>query len=342
MIKIGQIGMAHDHAEGKMSCVRKFPDVFEVVGVAEENPDVLRLMGEKSCYKNIPLMSVDELLNLDGLDAIMVETDELSLVNVAQRCIDKGLHVHIDKPAGANLENFARLLSDAKKKNLIVQLAYMYRYNPAVKYCFDAVKKGVLGEIFRVQAIMNTYHPPEKRAWMKPFPGGNMFYLGCHMVDLIIMMMGMPEKIIPFNKSTGFDEVYVTDTGFAVFEYKNALATAEASSNDINGYGRRSLLVCGSKGTIEIRPLEGDYNGQPQLMLSLKEMTQGREYTDCKSYIAMPAMTGRYDAMMLEFANLIENKLENPFTYEYELMVQKAVLSACGVLEYINNEEILV
>ena len=25
MIKIGQIGMAHDHAEGKMSCVRKFP-----------------------------------------------------------------------------------------------------------------------------------------------------------------------------------------------------------------------------------------------------------------------------------------------------------------------------
>lgn len=212
-----------------------------------------------------------------------------------------------------------------------MQLAYMYRYNPAVKYCLDAARSGALGEIFRVQAIINTYHPPKKRAWMKPFPGGNMFYLGYHMVDLVMLIMGEPERIIPFNKSTGFDEVDVTDTGFAVFEYKNGIATAEASSNDVNGYGRRSLLVCGSKGTIEIRPLERDYNGQPKLVLSLKEMTRERDYTDCKSYTPMPPMSGRYDAMMLEFADLIENKLENQFTYEYELMVQKAVLSACGM-----------
>ena len=54
MIKIGQIGMAHDHAEGKMSCVRKFPEVFEIVGIAEENPEILKKYGSKSCYRNIP------------------------------------------------------------------------------------------------------------------------------------------------------------------------------------------------------------------------------------------------------------------------------------------------
>lgn len=56
MIKIGQIGMAHDHAEGKMSCVRKFPHIFEVVGVAEENPEVLKTMAGQECYKNIPVI----------------------------------------------------------------------------------------------------------------------------------------------------------------------------------------------------------------------------------------------------------------------------------------------
>ena len=159
------------------------------------------------------------------------------------------------------------------------------------------------------------------------------------MVDLIMLMMGAPERIIPFNKSTLFDGVDVIDTGFAVFEYKRGIATAEASSNDINGYGRRSLLVCGSKGTIEIRPLEDSYNGQPKLMLSLKEMTQGREYTDCKCVVPMPPMTGRYDSMMLDFARMIEDGKENLFTYEYELLVQKAVLAACGLpikVEYIN------
>ena len=34
-IKIGQIGIGHNHGEGKMKAVRTFPDVFDVVGVAE-------------------------------------------------------------------------------------------------------------------------------------------------------------------------------------------------------------------------------------------------------------------------------------------------------------------
>jgi len=61
MIKIGQIGIGHSHAEGKMSCVRKFPEVFEVVGVAEENPEVFKKYGNQPCYRNIPVMSVDDL-----------------------------------------------------------------------------------------------------------------------------------------------------------------------------------------------------------------------------------------------------------------------------------------
>ena len=34
----------------------------------------------------------------------------------------------------------------ARVKNLVIQLGYMYRYNPAVQKCFEAVKNGV-GEI---------------------------------------------------------------------------------------------------------------------------------------------------------------------------------------------------
>ncbi|HQD40630.1 MAG TPA: Gfo/Idh/MocA family oxidoreductase [Bacillota bacterium] len=341
MIRIGQIGMAHDHAEGKMSCVRKYPEIFEVVGVAEENPEILKRWRHHKTYQDVPLMEVEELLSIPDLDAVMVETEELSLVHAAQKCIDRGVHVHLDKPAGGNVEDFQRLLSDAKRKGLTVQLAYMYRYNPSVQYCADAVKSGKLGEIFRVQAIMNTYHSPEKRAWLKQFPGGNMFYLGCHMVDLILLMMGTPERIIPFPKSTGFDGIDVTDIGFAVFEYKHGIATAEAVSVDINGYGRRSLLVCGRKGTIEIRPLERCYaDCKGELYLSLKEMTEQREYADCRASIPMPQVSGRYDAMMLDFAEMVRGKKKNPFSYEYELLVQKATLAACGLPVEVNYTEI--
>ena len=36
-IKLGQIGIGHNHGEGKMLAARKFPELFEIVGYAEEN-----------------------------------------------------------------------------------------------------------------------------------------------------------------------------------------------------------------------------------------------------------------------------------------------------------------
>lgn len=38
-LKIGQIGIGHNHGEAKMLAVRKFPKLFEVVGYAEENEE---------------------------------------------------------------------------------------------------------------------------------------------------------------------------------------------------------------------------------------------------------------------------------------------------------------
>ena len=36
-IKLGQIGIGHNHGEAKMLAARKFPELFEIVGYAEEN-----------------------------------------------------------------------------------------------------------------------------------------------------------------------------------------------------------------------------------------------------------------------------------------------------------------
>ena len=42
MIKIGQIGIGHNHGEAKMLTVRKFPELFEVIGYAEENEEWIK------------------------------------------------------------------------------------------------------------------------------------------------------------------------------------------------------------------------------------------------------------------------------------------------------------
>ncbi len=153
-IKIGQIGVGHAHAAGKMSVFRGSKD-FDIVGVVE--PDAKRrAAAEKSgVYKDLKWMTREQLLNSKGLKAVAVETRVRDLLSNAEACIDAGMHIHLDKPAGSSLPHFQRILKKADAKHLTVQMGYMFRYNPAVILMRDFLKKGWIGEPFEVQTVMS-------------------------------------------------------------------------------------------------------------------------------------------------------------------------------------------
>ena len=253
-IRVGQIGIGHNHGEAKMKAVRKFPELFEVIGYAEENERWIEKRGENEGYAGLPRLSVEEII--ERSDAVLIECDVWDLDKYARMCIEAGKHIHMDKPASESPEDFGAMLALAKKKELVVQLGYMYRYNPAVQRCFEHIKNGDLGEIYSINAEMSTFHPQSYKKWLTNFGGGIMYILGSHLVDLIVYILGKPEKITTFMKHTGLDGVDFEDNNLAVLEYDKALARIFVSSVEVNGWGRRQLMVSGSKGTVDIRPLE--------------------------------------------------------------------------------------
>ena len=50
-IRIGQIGIGHNHGAGKMLAARKFPELFEVVGYAEPDGTWIEKRGELAAYE---------------------------------------------------------------------------------------------------------------------------------------------------------------------------------------------------------------------------------------------------------------------------------------------------
>ena len=100
-------------------------------------------------------MTQEQLLNVPGLQAVLVETRVRDLLNAAESCIAAGKHIHLDKPAGESLPQFQRILESAAKQKLLVQMGYMYRYNPAVVLLRDFLKQGWLGDVFEVHAVMS-------------------------------------------------------------------------------------------------------------------------------------------------------------------------------------------
>src|SRR3954454_19499116 len=129
-IKIGQIGVGHAHAS-KLSAYRDSPD-YEVVGVVEPDEPMRKRAEDAPPYRGLKWMTRDQLLGTPGLQAVLVETRVRDLLDTAEACVAAGMHVHVDKPAGESLPQLRRVLDAAAKKNLLVQMGYMYRYNPAV------------------------------------------------------------------------------------------------------------------------------------------------------------------------------------------------------------------
>ncbi len=319
-IKIGQIGIGHNHGEAKMKAARKFPELFEIVSYAEENERWIEKRGANKGYEGLPSMSVEEVIAKS--DAILVESDVWDLTKYAKMCVDAGKHIHMDKPASGTLAEYKYVLDTAKEKNLVVQLGYMYRYNPAVLQCFEHIKNGDLGEIYSINAEMSTFHKPEYKKWLTNFGGGIMYILGSHLVDLIVYMMGEPKKITTYLKHTGLDGIDFEDNNLAVLEYDKALARIFVSSVEVNGYGRRQLVVAGSKGTVNICPLE-----RPIKMTYSDIQMVDRPWENVCLEVPIENVSGdcRYDNMMQDFYAYIMGTKQNPFTYEHDYLVQKVL-----------------
>lgn len=327
-IRTAHFGIAHDHSAVTLECARKYPDIFEIVGICEPDDATRHAMSNHPAYAGIPWLTEDELLSRNDIDAVLCEGHELRSVSDAQKCIDRGFHVHLDKPGGIDIVAFEALLKSAHQKELTLQMGYMYRYNPAFRYIVKAVHEGVLGTITGIDGTFSILHTPEKRKWLGQFPGGMMFFIGCHVIDMILLLNGLPVDVHPFNRSSDHDNNGSLDSAFAVLDYPRGVCTVRTNATEINGYARRMLLVSGTKASIEIRPLEC-----PTLMniTTLDDVRNRVDLADASRCIFPGYMAGRYDDMMMEFAACVRGEIKNPYSWEYELALQKVVLKASGL-----------
>jgi predicted dehydrogenase len=320
-IKIGQIGVSHAHAS-KLSVYRESAD-YEVVGIVE--PDAaLRKQAENSpAYRGLKWLTHDQLLGTPGLQAVLIETRVRDLLDNAEACVAAGFHVSIDKPAGESLPQFKRILDMASKKKLLVQMGYMYRYSPAVVLLREFLKKGWLGEVFEIHAVMSkVVAAPERKRWSE-YRGGTMFELGCHVLDLVIGALGTPKAVTAFNQHSSSLNDTLLDNMLAVLSYPRATATVKSSALEVEGFDRRHLVVCGTEGTFHIQPLD-----KPAARVSLSR-ARG-EYPKGTRDVKFPKYV-RYVDDAADMARIIRGEKASDFPPEHDLAVQETLLKACGL-----------
>ena len=184
-------------------------------------------------------------------------------------------------------------------------------------------------KIHSIDAEMSCYYLPDKREWLGLFQGGMMQYLGCHMIDLVVRLLGVPEKITPYNTVTGYEGVTAKDLAFAVFQYPDGVATVKSSMLDAGGFSRRHLIVCGDKGALTVEPFEIHHGKDETHLFAMSSRLRLDAWA--ASANVESEIFDRYADMCRAFAAMVRGERTMEVDLETEARIERCLNVACGI-----------
>jgi predicted dehydrogenase len=123
----------------------------EVVAVCDANPARLETIGRT--FGHIKLVaSLDELLDLP-LKAVAIATPVSTHYPLAKRCLDAGLHVLIEKPLAATVQEAKSLIDAAERAGRVLMVDHTYLFSPSVRKIKTLMEEGSLGDLHYVDSV---------------------------------------------------------------------------------------------------------------------------------------------------------------------------------------------
>jgi predicted dehydrogenase len=331
-VRIAFLGGGHGHGYGKVALAKRSAD-WDVVGIHEPDPAL------KARFQRlgVPLLTQSQILEDPTIEVIGVEGWVWDLAASAKAALEAGKHVHVDKPPAANMADMRAMLDLAARKNRLLQVGYMWRYNPAVNRALEAGKAGWLGDIFQVRGLINTTISADERKKLARFKGGQMFELAGHIIDPIVRLMGRPEKVTPYLRHDYRElDDGLADNTMAVFEWRRAIgtvATASMAHQQPQGGGNaatlpyRTLEFYGTEGAAVVRPIEEP--GTFAATLSIDLHKAAGPYKAGRQSQTFPY--SRYVEDWVDLAAAVREGRKLGITAEEDLLVEETLLRASGM-----------
>ena len=310
-------GMSHEHAPGKIATLRSLPGDFEVVAVVDDrprrSPSFLTFPFDSTGFR---VVSEQEARTIGGVDVVFVETANRDLMEIAGVYAGRGVAMHCDKPCGETMEPYRAIVEKCRAKNVPFQIGYMYRGNPALKWIWNFVREGGLGEVRFIEADMNhNYQAIGYAEYLATFKAGILYNLGCHLVDMVLpMVRGELVESHPFVSAT---------SGCSLFRFEGTTVMIRTSANMPGGVLCRRLRIDGTKGTIDLCPIERFDGKNLTLTLSCGDTVETMDFG---------VQTDRYADQLVDLAAIVRGDKPNDQDYDRDLKTHEITLRACGLV----------
>lgn len=259
-IRLGIIGlgnMGSGHAKNLME--GKCPD-FDLVAVADTNPARIA-WGKENLAGNIHYFD-DALAMLDSgcIDACMVCVPHYDHPRYAMACMQRGIHVMVEKPAGVYTKQVREMNAEAAKHpEVVFGMMFNQRTNHVYRKMRELVQSGQYGQIRRTNWIITDWYRPQayydSGAWRATWSGegGGVLLNQCpHQLDLWQWICGMPVSVFSQMRFGQWHDIEVEDDVTTYVEYANgATGVFVTTTGDAHGTNRFEIQMDRAKLVVE-------------------------------------------------------------------------------------------
>lgn len=185
---------------------------FELTAVTERSKELSREKYPDACI----VRSFEELIGLEGLDLVVINTPDSTHYEYARRALEAGKHVVVEKPFTTTVAEAEELVALAASRGLTLSVYQNRRWDGDFLTVKEILSKGLLGHLVEFESTFPRY-----RNFIKPNTwketgqdgGGLTYNLGAHVIDQAVQLFGMPEAVFAdiatLRKDSKVDDYFI-------------------------------------------------------------------------------------------------------------------------------------
>ena len=266
-IKLGILGIGNQGSTYSKKILEGLCPEVELVAICDRNPKRIAWAKENLDAPITYFETAEDMLDSGLINACIVAVPHYDHPKYAMACMQRGIHVLVEKPAGVYTKQVREMNQEAKHHDVVFAMMFNQRTNHIYRKMRELVQSGEYGRIRRTNWLITNWYRPQcyydSGDWRATWSGegGGVLLNQCpHQLDLWQWICGMPKKITAHMKYGQWHDIEVEDDVTAYVEYENgATGVFITSTGDACGTNRfeiqmdkAKLVAEGGKLTVKV------------------------------------------------------------------------------------------
>lgn len=203
--------------------------------------------------------TVDSMIETIDLDVVAIATPSGTHYEIAKKCINKNIHVIIEKPITLSLNEADELIELCVQKNIWATVCHQNRFNQSVQEVKRAIDRGHIKKILYACAHVRwcrdiAYYNSDSWRGTWNYDGGALMNQGIHSADILRWLCGgVIKEVFSYIDRLNHDNIEVEDVALAVIRFGNgSYGTIEATTNVFPENLEETIYLFGDEATIKL------------------------------------------------------------------------------------------